>query len=68
MICVYRHRGVAFIWYTSHNYNIKCLDLTIKYISFDPIHYVINLDDISLFTVFSNFDSMFPSIYLILLV
>ena len=68
MICVYHHHGAAFIWYTSHNYNNKCLDSIIKYISFDPIHYIINLDDISLFTVFSNFDSMFPSIYLILLV
>ena len=32
--------------YSSHNSYIKCVDSTIKYISFKLFHYVINIDDI----------------------
>ena len=30
--------------YSSYNSNIKCVGSTIKYIGFESIHYVINLD------------------------
>ena len=43
---------------------IKCVDFelihyTIKYVDFELIHYTINLNVISSFMVFSNFDYMF---------
>ena len=33
--------------YFSHNSNIKCVGLTTKYICFESIYYVINLDAVS---------------------
>ena len=42
--------------YFSHNSNIKYVDSTIKYIGFESFHYVINLNDVSSFVVFSDFD------------
>ena len=42
--------------YYSHNINIKYVESTIKYISFESIHYVNNLHVISSFIVFSDFD------------
>ena len=45
--------------YSSHNSIIKCVGSTIKYVGFEPIHYTINLDDISSFMVFSDFDYLF---------
>ena len=47
--------------YYSHNSNIKCIDLIIKYIDFESYHYAINLDVVSSFVVFSDFDYMFLS-------
>ena len=47
--------------YSSINSNIKCVGSTIKCVGFKPIDYVINLDVISSFMVFNNFDSMFLS-------
>ena len=49
--------------YSSHNSNIKCVDSTIKCISFESFHYVINLDYVSSFVGFNDFDYMFPSMY-----
>ena len=49
--------------YYSHNNTIKRVDLTIKCIGFDPIHYAINLDVFSSFIVFNDFDFIFLSIY-----
>ena len=49
--------------YSSHNSNIKCLGSTIKCIGFEPNHCAINLNIVSFFMVFSNFDSMFLSMY-----
>ena len=43
--------------YFSHNSNIKCLGLIIKYINFDSIHYVVSFS-----MSFNDFDYMFPSI------
>ena len=48
--------------YSNHNSNIKCVDLIIKCISFESFSYVINLDVVSYFVVFSNFDFMFLSL------
>ena len=45
--------------YFSHNTNIKYVRSTIKCISFDPIYYVINLNVVLFFMIFSDFDSMF---------
>ena len=42
--------------HSSHNSNFKCIDSTIKCIIFDPIHYAINLDIVSSYMVFNNFD------------
>ena len=45
--------------YFSHNSigsNIKCID-------FESIHYVINLDVVSSFMVFNDFDYIFLSMY-----
>ena len=52
--------------YSSNNSNIKCVKLTIKCIGFESFHYAINLDIISSFVVFSDFDYMFLSIYCLL--
>ena len=49
--------------YSSHNSNIKCVCLTIKYISFRPIQYAINSDVVSSSIVFSDFDSTFLWMY-----
>ena len=49
--------------YSSHNNNIKCVGLTIKHVGFESIHYAINLDIVSSFMVFNDFDSMFLSMY-----
>ena len=38
--------------YSNHNNNIKCVDSTIKYIGFESIDYVINLDAFSSFMIF----------------
>ena len=51
--------------YSNHNNNIKCVSLTIKCIDFETIHYVINLDVILSFMIFSDFDSMLLSIYIL---
>ena len=45
--------------YYSHNSNIKCVDSTIKCIGFKSFHYAINLDVVSSFVVFNDFDFMF---------
>ena len=34
---------------------------TIKYVDFESIHYIINMDDVSSFMVFSEFDHIFLS-------
>ena len=49
--------------YYSYNSNIKYVDLTIKYIDFESFHYVINLNVVSFFVVFGDFDYMFQSMY-----
>ena len=49
--------------YSSHNSNIKCVDSTIKSLGFESFHYAINLDVVSSFVVFNDFDSMFLSMY-----
>ena len=49
--------------YSSHNSNIKCVDLTIKCIGFESFHYAINLDVVSSFVVFSDFNYIFISMY-----
>ena len=49
--------------YYSHNSNIKYLCSIIKYVSFEPIYYTINLYVISCSIVFNNFDYMFLSMY-----
>ena len=45
--------------YYSHNSNIKYTCSTIKYIEFNPIHYIINLNIVSSFMIFSDFDYIF---------
>ena len=42
--------------YSSHNSNIKCTH-------FESFHYTINLDVVSSFMIFSDFDYMFLSMY-----
>ena len=49
--------------YYNHNSNIKCVDSTIKYIGFESIHYIINLNVVLSFIVFSDFDYMFLSMH-----
>ena len=49
--------------YYSHNSNIKCVDITIKYVGFKRIHYTINLDVISSFMIFNDFSYIFMSMY-----
>ena len=44
--------------YFSYNSTIRCIISTIKCIRFEPIHYVINLNIILSFMIFSNFDFM----------
>ena len=41
----------------------KHIQTTIKCIGFELIHYAINVDDVSSFMVFSEFDYMFLIIY-----
>ena len=47
----------------SNYINIKYVGSTIKYFGFKSIHYTINLNVDSSFMVFSDFDSMFLSMY-----
>ena len=49
--------------YYNHNSNIKCVDSTIKCISFESFHYAINLDVVLSYMVFNSFDYMFLSMY-----
>ena len=49
--------------YYSHNNNIKYVDSTIKCIDFESFHYAINLDVVSFFMVFNDFDYMFLLMY-----
>ena len=49
--------------YYSYNNNIICVDSTIKCIDFELFYYVINLNVISSYIIFSDLDSMFLSIY-----
>ena len=49
--------------YSSHNSNIKCVNSTIKYTNFEPIHYAINLNVVSSFMIFNDFDYMFLLMY-----
>ena len=53
MLQNYNHR------YFNHNINIKCIDLIIKCIGLEPIHYVINLYVVSSSMIFNNFNSIF---------
>ena len=46
-----------------HNNNIKCVGLTIKYIGFEPIHYIINLDVSSSSMISTEFDFLFLSMF-----
>ena len=45
--------------YSCHNNNIKYVGSIIKCIDFESIHYTINLDVVSFFMIFSDFDYMF---------
>ena len=49
--------------YYSHNNNIKYVDSIINCIGFESFYYVINLNMISSFIGFSDFDYMFISMY-----
>ena len=49
--------------YSNHNSNVKCVDLTNKCICFKSFHYSIDLDVVSSFVGFSDFDYMFISMY-----
>ena len=53
MVC---KTGVKSILYTS---NFKYIGLTIKYINFELIHYIINLNIVLSFMIFNNFDYIF---------
>ena len=48
--------------YYSHNINIKYVSSTIKYIDFESIDYA-NLDVVSSFMIFNDFDYMFLYMY-----
>ena len=50
-------------WSQRYYSDIKCVDSIIKYIDFEPFHYAINLDVVSSFVVFNDFDSMFLLMY-----
>ena len=45
--------------YFYYNSNIKCVCSIIKYICFESIHYAINLDVVSFYIIFNDFDSIF---------
>ena len=47
----------------SYNSNSKCVDSIIKDIDFESIHYIINLDAVSSFMVFNDFDYIFLLMY-----
>ena len=49
--------------YSRYNSNFKFIGSAIKCIGFDSIYYIINLDIVSSFTVFSDCNSMFLSMY-----
>ena len=49
--------------YSSHDSKIKYIGSTIKCIGFELIRYAINLNVISSSVVFSDFDSIFLSMY-----
>ena len=49
--------------YSNHYSNIKCVDSTIKRIDFESFHYAINLNVVSSFVVFSDFNFIFILIY-----
>ena len=49
--------------YYSHNSNIKYISSIINCLGFKPIHYAINLDVVSFFMIFNDFDFIFLSIY-----
>ena len=49
--------------YSNHNSNTKYIDSTIKCIDFESFHYTINLDVVSSFVIFSDFDSLFLLMY-----
>ena len=49
--------------YFSHNSNIKCVESTINYVYFHPIHYTINMDVISSFMIIRDLDYMFLLMY-----
>ena len=49
--------------YSSHNNNIKYISLTIKCMDFKPIHNAINMDVVSSFIIFDDFNSMYLSMY-----
>ena len=57
--CRTRIKGILATIYS----NIKCVGSTIKYIGFEPINYAINLDVVSSYKVFNDFDFMFLSMY-----
>ena len=42
--------------YFSHNSNIKYINSIIKYIGFESFHYTINIDVVSSYVIFNNFD------------
>ena len=49
--------------YYSHNSNIKCINSIIKYIGFESIYYAINLNVVSFFMIFDDFNYIFLSMY-----
>ena len=49
--------------YSSHNSNTKYVGSIINDISFELIHYAINLDIDLFFIIFSDFDFIFLSMY-----
>ena len=49
--------------YYSHNSNIKYVESIIKYIYFESIGYDINLNVVSLFMIFNDFNTIFLSTY-----
>ena len=55
-------RNLSYI-YSSHDGNIKCVNSTIKFISFESIHYAINMSVVSSIMVLRDFDFMFLSMY-----
>ena len=42
-------------WYSSDYSKIKCIVSTIKYISFESVHYAININIVTFFMICSNF-------------